>query len=189
MVVKKKSVSNIKKKNIDTKKTKKSLISSDDFILEIKKMYKDVIEPEYILDSDIGLDIRAYETVSIKPLEQKIIKTGLKIRIPEGHVGLIRDRAGIVSNMNVHTAAGTFDPGYRGEISIVLVNLGDYEVEIEKEMRIAQIIIIPVRRVKIKVVDFLSETNRGERGFGSTGIKEKIKAFQEIEKEIKKNSS
>jgi dUTP pyrophosphatase len=165
---------------------KKTINQPEEFILEVKKMTNDVVTPEYIMDSDIGLDIRANETVNIKPLEQKIVKTGLKIRIPEGHVGLIRDRAGIVSNMNVHTAAGTFDTAYRGEISIILVNMGEEEVQIEKGMRIAQMIVIPVRRVKIEIVDSLSVTNRGENGFGSTGIKDKIKAFQEIEKEISK---
>lgn len=153
-------------------------------VLEVKKLFKDVSPPEYIMDSDVGLDLRANETVSLMPMEQKKIKTGLVIKIPEGHVGLIRDRAGIISKMNVHTAAGTFDPAYRGEVSIVVINFGDDEVEIEKGMRIAQLIIIPVTKVKVEVVDSLSETERGSRGFGSTGIKEKIKAFKELEKDL-----
>ena len=94
------------------------------------------------------------------------------MEIPKGHVGLIRDRVGIVSKMNVHIAAGTFDPGYTGEISVVLVNLGDEKVQIEEGMRIAQMIIIPVVKVKIQEVKKLSKTKRGDRSFGSTGMKE-----------------
>jgi dUTP pyrophosphatase len=154
------------------------------FFLEVKKLSKDVCMPEYIFDSDVGLDLRANENVSFRPLEQKAVKTGLKIKIPDGHVGLIRDRAGIVSEMNIHTVAGTFDPDYRGEVSVVLVNFGDDEVQIEKGMRIAQIIILPVTKVGIKVVESLSATKRGSKGFGSTGIKEKVKAFNELAKEF-----
>lgn len=194
--VTKKDSSKITKKN--SKKTPEKIIfekeeaekkystNEDDIVLEVKMLDKDVCPPEYILNSDVGLDIRANETVSIKPLEQKIIKTGLKIRIPDNHVGLIRDRAGIVSRMNVHTAAGTFDPAYRGEISIILVNMGESEVEIEKGMRIAQMIIIPIKKVIVKAVNELSETERGDKGFGSTGISEKIKAFQEISDAMEK---
>jgi dUTP pyrophosphatase len=172
---------------IKTPKQKTSVVkNSSELVLEVKKMSKDISAPEYILDSDIGLDLKACETVSLKPMEQKIIKTGIKMRIPDGYVGLIRDRAGIVSNMNVHTAAGTFDPAYRGEVSIVLINMGEEEVEMEEGMRIAQMIILPVARVKIKVVETLSETQRGEKGFGSTGIKEKLKAFDEISKAMEK---
>lgn len=104
-------------------------------------------------------------------MEQKPVKTGLIIQIPKGHVGLIRDRAGIVTKMNMHTVAGTFDPGYRGEVSVMLVNFSDSETELEKGMKIAQLIIIPVTRVEVKEVKSLEETKRGDKGFGSTGIK------------------
>ncbi|MDD5151260.1 MAG: hypothetical protein PHC28_12425, partial [Flavobacterium sp.] len=97
------------------------------------------------------------------------------IKIPEGHVGLIRDRAGIVSKMNVHTAAGTFDPAYRGEVSVVLINFADESVTIEKGMRIAQLVILPVTKVKIVDVKKLDITERYDKGFGSTGLKEIIK--------------
>lgn len=180
MIKKRKIIKNKKKeiKNGSKKEFK--------FFLEVKKLSKDVCAPEYILNSDVGLDLRANENVSLMPMEQKIVKTGLILKIPEGHVGLIRDRAGIVSEMNIHTVAGTFDPAYRGEVSIVLVNFGDEEVEIEKGMRIAQMIILPITKVGVKIVKSLSETERGSKGFGSTGIKEKIKAFRELEKQFGK---
>ena len=177
MIKKQKIIKNMKKEKDSGKRAS--------FFLEVKKLSKEVCPPEYILDSDVGLDLRANENISLMPMEQKAVKTGLKIKIPDGHVGLIRDRAGIISEMKVHTVAGTFDPDYRGEVSIVVVNFGDEEVEIEKGMRIAQMIILPITRVGVKIVKDLSETKRGSKGFGSTGIKEKIKAFDELEKELR----
>ena len=153
--------------------------------LEVKKISKDAFLPEYMFDTDVGLDLKANETVEIFPLQQKLIKTGIAVKIPEEHVGLIRDRAGIVSKMGVHTAAGTFDSAYTGEISVVLVNLGEKTVQIEKGMRIAQLIILPVKKVKVKEVKSLLETKRGEKGFGSTGLKEKIKEIKKLSEEIK----
>jgi dUTP pyrophosphatase len=157
---------------------KKEVRFSD--ILEFKVIAREASAPEYMLDSDVGLDLKANEDVALKPMEQKKVRTGIIIKIPENHVGLIRDRVGIVTKMNVHTAAGTFDPAYRGEVSIVLVNFGDEEVMIEKGMRIAQMIILPVSKVKVKEVKSLSKTERGEKSFGSTGLKEKIKELKKI---------
>jgi dUTP pyrophosphatase len=157
-----------------------------EIFLDVKKISKSSSLPEYMMNGDVGLDLRADEHVSLLPMDQKQVKTGLIIQIPEGHVGLIRDRAGIVSKMNVHTAAGTFNPDYRGEVSVVLVNFNETEVEIEKGMRIAQLVIIPVTKVKVRAVKTLSETERGSKGFGSTGIEEKIKEFKKLEKEIEK---
>lgn len=155
-------------------------------VLLVKKFFPDVSLPEYMMESDVGLDLRANETLTLKPLEQKTVRTGIAIQIPEGHVGLIRDRAGMVGKMNVHTAAGTFDPAYRGEVSIVLVNFGDDEVEIEKGMRIAQLVIMPVAKVKVEQVNKLPITERYDKGFGSTGMKEKAKEFHKLDKSINK---
>ena len=74
--------------------------------------------------------------------------------------------------MGLHTAAGTFDPAYRGEISVILLNCGDTDVEVEKGMRIAQMLILPITKVQIKEVDSLPDTERSDKGFGSTGFKE-----------------
>lgn len=153
-------------------------------VLEVKKFFKEAFLPEYMIKSDVGLDLRSNENVIIKPMEQKTIRTGIDIKIPANHVGLIRDRAGIVSKMNVHTAAGTFDPAYRGEVSVVLINFSDDAVEIEKGMRIAQLIIIPVTKVEIQEVAKLDVTERYDKGFGSTGIKEKAQEFKKLEKEL-----
>lgn len=146
-------------------------MKEEKLLLKVKKLVKEAELPDYFMPTDVGFDIRAIEDVSLQPYEQKTIKTGIAIEIPEGHVGLIRDRAGIVTKMGVHTAAGTFDPGYRGEISIVMVNFGDEEVEIEIGMRIAQMIVIPVTKVKIQEVKSLSSSERGTKSFGSSGNK------------------
>jgi len=151
-----------------------------EIILKVKKLFKDVKLSEYALDTDLGFDIRANETVTIPVSEQRTIKTGLAIEIPEGHVGLIRDRAGIITKMGLHTAAGTFDPAYRGEVSIVLVNCGEHDVEVEKGMRIAQMIILPVVKAKLKEVKELPSTKRGSRGFSSTGFKKIVKELEKL---------
>jgi dUTP pyrophosphatase len=160
------------------KKVKKN--KKDSLHLEVQRISKDALLPEYMLETDVGLDLRANETVSFFPMEQKPIKTGLKIKIPEGHVGLIRDRAGIVSKMNVHTAAGTFDSAYTGEVSVVLINLGDETISIEKGMRIAQLVIMPVSKVLVKEVKSFANTTRGENSFGSTGLKERTNELKKL---------
>ncbi len=136
--------------------------------------------PEYALESDVGFDIRANETISFEVGQQKTVKTGIAIEIPKGHVGLIRDRAGIMTKMGLHTAAGTFDPDFRGEVSIVLINCGDQEVQVEKGMRIAQMLILPITKVEIKQADELSKTKRDTRGFSSTGVKEIIRELEKL---------
>ena len=149
-------------------------------VLKVKRFFSNVELPEYALESDVGLDLRANESVSLAPYEQKTVHTGLALEIPAGHVGLIRDRAGIVTKIGVHTAAGTFDPAYRGEVSVVLINFGEEKVMIEKGMRIAQLIILPVTKVKIQEVRSLPITNRYDRGFGSTGMKGVIKELNSL---------
>lgn len=165
-------------------KKRKVKKESEKNVLLVKKFFSEVSLPEYMMRSDVGLDLKANETVLLKPLEQKAVKTGMAIKIPDNSVGLIRDRAGIVSKMNVHTAAGTFDPAYRGEVSVVLINFSDDDVEIEKGMRIAQLVIMPVIKVKVKKADKLPVTERYDKGFGSTGMKEKVVEFKKIDEEI-----
>lgn len=144
----------------------------EDNIIKVKKISKKSELPSYLYDTDVGFDLRANETVKLFPGEQKEVKTGLIFAIPKNHVGLIRDRIGIVSKMGVHTCAGTFDPGYRGEVSIMLVNLSEQTKYVEEGMRIAQMIVIPVIRPKIVQVKTLDKTKRGKNSFCSTGLKE-----------------
>ena len=168
------------KKNV--KKSVKKEDKKTGIVLNFLKLSKNVESPEYALESDVGFDLKAIENVSLFPFEQKEVRTGIAIEVPKGYVGLIRDRAGIVQKMNVHTVAGTFDSGFRGEISIILVNMNDKTVEIEKGMRVAQIILIPVSKAKLVEVKKLSETERGDKSFGSTGMKEIIRELDKISK-------
>jgi dUTP pyrophosphatase len=174
------------KKILVSKKKQKESKTSIKPCIDVKRCLKDSFLPEYMMESDVGLDLRASENVVLRPMEQKKVSTGIAMKIPEKCVGLIRDRAGIVSKMNVHTAAGTFDPAYRGEVSVVLINFGDETVEIEKGMRIAQLVIMPVMKVEIKEVSKLDVTERYDKGFGSTGIKEKVEILKELKKEAEK---
>lgn len=162
------------------KEAKKQKKPAKDALL-VKKFFKNVSLPEYALNSDVGFDLRANESVTLDPFEQKAVRTGMAIKIPDGHVGLIRDRAGITTKMNVHTAAGTFDPAYRGEVSVILINFGDESIEIEKGMRIAQMIILPVTKVKIQEVKQLPITERYDKGFGSTGMKSILRDLEKLE--------
>ena len=163
------------------------MVKSKQKFLKVKKLSKDAELPEYALESDVGFDLRANEEATLGSMEHRAIKTGISIEIPEGCVGLIRDRAGIITKMGVHTVAGTFDPAFRGEVSIILTNFGDEEVSIEKGMRIAQMIIIPVERVKITEADELSKTVRGKRSFGSTGITNIIKELDDLDEMSKED--
>jgi dUTP pyrophosphatase len=154
----------------------------DKVTLNFLKLSKEAKAPEYVLDSDAGFDLTSIEDVSFFPMEQKKVRTGIVIEIPKGYVGLIRDRSGIVQKMNVHTLAGTFDSGFRGEVSIMFVNMNEETVEIEKGMRIAQMILVPISKAKIVEVKKLSETKRGNKGFGSTGMKKVINELNKISK-------
>lgn len=131
--------------------------------------------PSYATPYSSGLDLRAAisEPVKIKPFERVIIPTGLIIEIPEGYEGQVRPRSGLAlkKGITVLNSPGTIDSDYRGEVKVILINLGNEEVVIERGDRIAQLVISPVQRVEVVEVEELSETIRGEGGFGSTGTK------------------
>lgn len=137
--------------------------------LKIQKL-EDVPAPAYAKEGDAGLDFYSAEEIVLKPGERAAVRTGLKIAVPDGYVGLIWDKSGLALNNGIKTMAGVVDTGYRGEIKIVLINLGKEEFVIKKNSKIAQMIIQKVERVEIEEVDFLDETARGEGGFGSTSL-------------------
>ena len=137
--------------------------------LQIKRLDKSIEIPRYAHEGDAGFDIRASRDVLIKGGEKVIIPTALSMAVPEGYVGLIWDRSGLSAKNSLHCLAGVLDSHYRGEIKVVMVNLGKDEFQIEKGMRIAQMLIQPVVQVNLKEVDDLGETERGD-GFGSSGL-------------------
>jgi dUTP pyrophosphatase len=140
--------------------------------LNVLKLDKTLPDLQYAKAGDVAFDLRSVEDdYTLKPMEHKIFKTGIAMELPEKHVGNIRDRSGMAGKYAIHVMGGIIDPGYRGEIGIVLINLSGKDFVVEKHMRIAQMLIQPVEIVTFENVDTLSETERGEGSFGSTGKK------------------
>ena len=137
--------------------------------IKILKINSEAIIPNYANKNDAGLDLYSAEDFVLKPGERRAFKTGVKMEIPEGYVGLVWDKSGLAVNDGIKTMAGVIDSGYRGEIKIVLINLGEKNFEIKKGQKIAQMLIQKIEHPEIEIVEFLSESGRGESGFGSTG--------------------
>jgi len=136
--------------------------------LRVKRISAEAKLPVYQHPGDAGMDLFAAEEVTLGPGDVKAVPTGIMMAIPEGYVGLIWDKSGI-SLLGVHRLAGVVDAGYRGEVRVVMVNLGKEPYVIKKGMKIAQMLIQPVETVAIVEAEELDETSRGEGGFGSTG--------------------
>ncbi len=131
--------------------------------------------PHYETIASAGMDLRAFiqEPVTLRPLERAIIKTGLFIELPVGTEAQVRPRSGLSAKkgVTVLNAPGTIDADYRGEIGVILVNLSNEVFTVENGERIAQLVIAKHERAQWMEVETLSETSRGEGGFGSTGVK------------------
>jgi dUTP pyrophosphatase len=131
------------------------------------------VVPIYAQDGDAGADLCANENVEIRAGARKLVKTGIKIAIPDGYVGLIHPRSGLAlkQGLTVLNAPGTIDSGYRGDVGVILYNTEFSKTAvISKGDRIAQLVIQKVERAKFEIVDALDDTDRGEGGFGSTGV-------------------
>jgi len=133
-----------------------------------------IILPQYESDGAAGMDVRAFldNDVIVPPLGRVKIPTGLKIEIPEGYEGQVRPRSGLAikTGLTVLNSPGTIDSDYRGDVNIILVNLGADDVIIKDGERIAQLVIAPVCRVQVVETDTLPPSRRGCAGFGSTGV-------------------
>lgn len=131
--------------------------------------------PHYETGASAGMDLRANisETVTLQPLERTIIKTGLFIELSVGFEAQVRPRSGLAAKkgITVLNTPGTIDADYRGEIGVILVNLSNEEFTVENGERIAQLVIAKHERADWIEVEKLTETSRGEGGFGSTGVK------------------
>jgi len=139
----------------------------------INKSSHDV--PHYETLASAGMDLRANipEAIVLKPLERSIVRTGLFIELPVGIEAQVRPRSGLAAKkgITVLNAPGTIDADYRGEIGVILANLSNEDFIIQNGERIAQLIIAKHERAEWVEVEALSETDRGEGGFGSTGVK------------------
>lgn len=127
--------------------------------------------PMYQTEHSAGMDLRSVVDISLNPGERKLVPTGLRMAIPEGYEGQVRPRSGLALKFGIGmvNAPGTIDSDYRGEIGVLLINLGQEAVTFQKGERIAQLVICPIARAQLLPVDELEQTVRGAGGFGSTG--------------------
>ena len=139
--------------------------------IKIKKISSDAKLPQYANEHDAGMDFFSNEECIIKPGERKLLSTGISMAIPQGQVGLICDKSGLAVKHGLKTMAGVVDSGYRGEIKIVVHNLSDKDYLVEKGNKIAQMLIQRIEQKELLEVEELDETQRGEGGFGSSGLK------------------
>jgi len=131
--------------------------------------------PAYHSDSAAGMDLRAAvpedAPVKLAPLTRALVPTGIAMALPPGFEAQVRPRSGLAyrHGITLLNAPGTIDADYRGEVQVLLINLGEAPFTVERGMRIAQLVIAPVTRARVLLVDALPETQRGDGGFGSTG--------------------
>lgn len=137
--------------------------------LQAKKLYSDAQLPQMIKEGDAAMDFYSYKDYELAPGQKIIAETGVAIAIPRGYWGNVRDRSGLAAKHGIHTMAGVFDSNYRGEVQIILINLGKEKYKINKGDRICQMIIEKHEDLEIEEVEELDETNRGEGRFASSG--------------------
>ena len=141
----------------------------------IKRLSKEVALPKYETDGSSGLDLAACinKNIEVRPGKSVIIPTGLAVAIPKDFEIQIRPRSGLAAKnqISVLNTPGTIDADYRGELKVILINLSNKSFLVEKGLRIAQMVLCPVVKAKLKEVESLENTKRGTGGFGSTGVK------------------
>lgn len=138
--------------------------------IKIKKLNREAKIPSYAHSGDAGLDLFSNEeNFILKPKHRKLIGTGISIELPPGFVSLIWDKSGVALN-GIKTMGGVIEHTYRGEYKVILVNLSSKNYEIKKGQKIAQLLIQRIETAEIEEVNSLSETNRGEKAFGSSGL-------------------
>ena len=142
--------------------------------VNISAAHDRILLPKYESEGAAGMDLRAFldEDIIIPPLGREKIPTGLKIELPKGFEAQIRPRSGLAikTGITVLNSPGTIDSDYRGEIEIILINLGSSDAVIKDGERIAQLVIMPVSRAVLTKTNLLSVTLRGNGGFGSSGV-------------------
>lgn len=142
------------------------------YTLKVKKLNEDAIIPNFAHKGDAGMDLYSIEKVIIPKNETRLIKTGISIELPHMTEAQVRPRSGLAlkHSITVLNSPGTIDEGYRGEIGVILINHGKEDFVVEKHMKIAQMVIKPIYEIHIEEVKDLSYTERGNEGFGSTGM-------------------
>ena len=147
--------------------------SSNSVPIPVKRLehFEGLELPEYASEGAAGMDVLAAEEVTLGPGARHAVATGLAVAIPAGFEIQVRPRSGLAlkHGVTVANAPGTIDSDYRGEVKVILINLGDQAFKVRRGDRIAQLVLAPVTRASWLKVDELDETARGEGGFGSTG--------------------
>jgi dUTP pyrophosphatase len=144
----------------------------DEVELRVRRLDPTVPLPSYAHPGDAGLDLTAAADVELAPGARAAVPTGLAVAIPAGWVGLVHPRSGLArrQGVTVANAPGTIDAGYRGEVQVLLVNLGQQPVSLRRGDRVAQLLLQRVGVARVVETEVLDETARGEGGFGSTGV-------------------
>lgn len=139
--------------------------------MDVVLLHPDARAPERTRPGDAGYDLRTIETVTLAPGERRLVRTGVAIALPPGHAGLVTPRSGLAvrHGISMVNAPGLVDPNYRGELKVILVNLGSEPFTAEAGDRIAQLLVVPFASPQVTVVDELDDTERGAAGFGSSG--------------------
>jgi len=137
--------------------------------VKIKKLDPELKDNAYAKEGDAGLDLFARVHTVVAPGARVAVPTGIAMEIPLGHVGLIWDKSGLSIKHGIKTFGGVIDAGYRGEVLVGLTNLGDTEYIFEKGDKVAQIIFQKFEHATLEFVDELSDSERGDTGFGSSG--------------------
>ena len=140
--------------------------------LRFKKVHPDAVLPSYAHPSDAGMDVRSVEDATLAPGKRALVHTGLVMLLPPMYEAQVRPRSGLAlkSGVTVLNTPGTIDSGYRGEVGVILINLGETEFQVRKGDKIAQLVIAPVTQPDVAEVFEIDETDRGSSGFGSTGV-------------------
>ena len=141
--------------------------------IKIKKIKDNAIIPKYAHEGDAGVDLYSTEDYLLKPGERILVSTGIKIAIPKGYEAQVRPKSGLAikNGLSIVNTPGTIDSPYRGEVQIIAINLGKENIKIEKQTKVAQMVINKIEEAEFEEVDELDSTTRGEGGFGSTGHK------------------
>jgi dUTP pyrophosphatase len=140
--------------------------------LPIQRLREDAVIPDRAYEGDAGLDLAACDRVELGPGERAVVGTGLAVAIPEGYAGFVQPRSGLADRhgISIVNSPGLIDSGYRGEIKVILLNTdASTPFVVDPGMRIAQLVVLPVPELDLVETDELPETERGVRGYGSSG--------------------
>lgn len=140
--------------------------------LKFKRIHPDAVLPAYAHPSDAGMDLRSVDELVVPPGKRALVHTGLVMLLPPAYEAQVRPRSGLAlkAGVTVLNTPGTIDSGYRGEVGVILINLGEVPFAVRKGDKIAQLVIAPVTQPQVVETDVVDETDRGAGGFGSTGV-------------------